>query len=48
MYGMPVDPKQAARTSGHNGEIVSYCLLGCKQQFDRDPEQYIAGQVVQR
>ncbi len=45
--GMQVDPDQAAGTSEHNGETVSFCSLGCKQQFDATPERYVGQQTAQ-
>ena len=38
--GMQVDEKNAPTKSEHNGQQVYFCSEGCKQKFDRNPEQY--------
>lgn len=42
--GMDVDPKQAAGQSEYKGQTYYFCSLGCKKQFDRDPERYLSQQ----
>lgn len=39
--GMDIDPTQAAGTSEYQGQTYYFCSLGCKRQFDRDPERYV-------
>jgi len=38
--GMKVDISRAKYRSEHNGSNVYFCCAGCKQSFDRQPEQY--------
>jgi len=35
---MDIDPKTAAGTSVHNGQTYYFCAMGCKRDFDEDPE----------
>lgn len=39
--GMEVDPKTAAGSSEYHGQTYYFCSLGCKKDFDNDPEKYI-------
>jgi len=39
--GMQVDPAEAAGSSQYNGTTYYFCSPGCKQKFDRDPQQYV-------
>lgn len=39
--GMQVDPAKAAGSSQYNGTTYYFCSPGCKQKFDRDPQQYV-------
>lgn len=39
--GMEVTYENAQARSEHNGHTYYFCSLGCKEQFDRNPEQYI-------
>ena len=41
--GMEIDPKTAAATSEHQGTTYYFCAVGCKQDFDADPQKYISG-----
>ena len=41
--GMDVDPKSAAATSEYQGTTYYFCSPGCKRDFDREPERYLAG-----
>lgn len=41
--GMEIDPETAAATSEYQGTTYYFCAVGCKQDFDADPEKYIAG-----
>jgi len=38
---MQVDPAEAAGSSQYNGTTYYFCSPGCKQKFDRDPQQYV-------
>ena len=42
--GMEVDPKTAAGKSVYNGQTYYFCSLGCKKDFDKEPEKYIKAQ----
>ncbi len=39
--GMDVDPDTAAGSSEHGGKTYYFCSLGCKKQFDDDPEKFV-------
>lgn len=39
--GMQIDPKTAAGKSEYQGQTYYFCSLGCKQSFDKNPEQYV-------
>ncbi len=39
--GMQVDPKKAAAASEYKGETYYFCAVGCKQIFDREPEEFL-------
>lgn len=41
--GMEVDEKAAAATSEYKGKVYYFCALGCKKDFDADPEKYSTG-----
>src|SRR5262245_5254802 len=38
--GMQLDDQQTAITSQHMNRTYFFCSLGCKQQFDNDPQRY--------
>jgi YHS domain-containing protein len=40
---MTVDPPKAAAQSSYKGETYYFCVVGCKQKFDREPDRYLAG-----
>jgi Cu+-exporting ATPase len=40
---MTVEPARAAAQSTYRGQTYYFCAVGCKQQFDRDPEKYPSG-----
>ncbi len=40
--GMDVVPEHAAGSSEYQGQTYYFCSPSCKQQFDRQPEQYVA------
>ncbi|HWO72106.1 MAG TPA: YHS domain-containing protein [Dehalococcoidia bacterium] len=35
---MDIDPTTAAGTSEYKGQTYYFCALGCKRDFDADPE----------
>jgi YHS domain-containing protein len=39
--GMEVDPQNAPATSEYNGKTYYFCSLGCKEDFDNEPEKYV-------
>ena len=39
--GMEVDPSKAAATSEYRGKRYYFCAPGCKETFDRNPDQYV-------
>ena len=39
--GMEVTYENAQARSEYNGRTYYFCSLGCKEQFDQHPEQYI-------
>jgi YHS domain-containing protein len=38
---MTVEPAKAAAQSSYKGQTYYFCAVGCKQQFDREPEKYL-------
>ena len=38
---MTVEPAKAAAQSTYQGQPYYFCAAGCKQKFDRDPQQYL-------
>lgn len=41
VFGMDVDPAQAAGQSEYKGKTYYFCSPGCKKAFDKEPEQYL-------
>lgn len=39
--GMEVTYETAQARSEYNGQTYYFCSLGCKEDFDREPERYI-------
>jgi YHS domain-containing protein len=39
--GMEVDQKTATVTSDYLGNTYYFCMTGCKNAFDADPEKYL-------
>ncbi len=39
--GMDVDPKTAPAKSVYQGKTYYFCSLGCKRDFDKEPQKYI-------
>ena len=46
--GMQVDPSTAAGSSEYQGTTYYFCSMGCKRQFDRDPQRFVGNQPQQR
>lgn len=42
--GMEVDPATAAGSSEYEGTTYYFCSVGCKRQFDKDPQRYVEPQ----
>lgn len=38
---MEVNEKDAAATSTYKGETYYFCAVGCKTDFDKEPEKYV-------
>jgi YHS domain-containing protein len=39
--GMEVDPATAAGSSEYDGTTYYFCSVGCKRQFDKDPQFFV-------
>jgi len=39
--GMEIDKEEAAATYEYKGKIYYFCALGCKEEFEKDPERYL-------
>ena len=39
---MMIDEDHAVATSEYNGKTYYFCAVGCKEEFDREPEKYAA------
>jgi Cu+-exporting ATPase len=39
--GMEVDSATAAGTSEYEGTTYYFCSVGCKRQFDKDPQVFV-------
>ena len=39
--GMEVTYETAQARSEYDGQTYYFCSLGCKEEFDKDPEKYI-------
>jgi Cu+-exporting ATPase len=39
---MTVEPSRAAAQSTYRGQTYYFCAVGCKQQFDKEPEKYLS------
>ena len=39
--GMEVTYETAQARSEYNGQTYYFCSLGCKEQFDQEPERYV-------
>lgn len=38
--GMDVTEDEASATSTYQGKAYYFCAVGCKEAFEKDPEQY--------
>ncbi len=46
--GMMIDPQKAAGSTQYQGKTYYFCSTGCKTEFDRNPEKFVArGSTVQ-
>ena len=43
--GMDVDPNNAAGKSEYQVQTYYFCSLGCKKDFDKEPQKYVKVQV---
>ena len=41
--GMTIDKDKAAATAQYKGQTYYFCAPGCKKQFEKNPERYVAG-----
>ncbi len=39
--GMDVDPQETPYKSEYNGKMYYFCSMGCKKDFDKEPDRYI-------
>ena len=39
--GMELNPETAQHRSEHEGSTVYFCSAECKDEFDRNPKQYL-------
>ncbi len=46
--GMHVDTGTAAGTSEYRGETYYFCSVGCKRQFDKDPQRFVPKQTTEQ
>ena len=38
---MDVEPAKAAAQSNYKDQTYYFCAVGCKREFDREPEKYL-------
>jgi YHS domain-containing protein len=38
---MTVEPVRAAAQSTYRGQTYYFCAVGCKREFDKEPEKYL-------
>jgi YHS domain-containing protein len=38
---MDVEESKAAATAAYQGKTYYFCAVGCKQKFEKNPEQYV-------
>ncbi|RPI94774.1 MAG: YHS domain-containing protein [Chloroflexi bacterium] len=46
--GMEVTYETAEARSEYNGQTYYFCSMGCKEDFDKDPEKYVHEQESHR
>lgn len=46
--GMEVTYETAQARSEYNGQTYYFCSLGCKEDFDREPERYVNQEQTNR
>ena len=42
---MEVDERTAAATCSYQGQTYYFCAPGCREAFEKDPEQYLPKQT---
>jgi len=43
---MDIEPASAAGTSEYKGQTYYFCAIGCKKDFDEDPEGILAAEAA--
>ena len=43
---MDIDPATAAGTSEYQGKTYHFCAIGCKRDFDEDPEGILKAEAA--
>jgi YHS domain-containing protein len=43
---MDIDPATAAGTSDYQGKTYHFCAMGCKREFDEDPEAVLKAEAA--
>jgi len=43
---MAVDEEKALYSFEYKGEKYYFCGLGCKERFERHPDKYLTGEIV--
>lgn len=43
--GMNVDEAKAAEKSTYEGRTYHFCSAGCREKFERNPQQYAKGRT---
>ncbi len=38
---MTIESEKAAATSEYKGKTIYFCMSGCKEKFDKEPEKYL-------
>lgn len=39
--GMEIDKDKAVGKSEYKGQTYYFCAMGCKKQFEKEPEKYV-------
>jgi len=45
--GMAVSKEDEAGTSEYQGKTYAFCSPVCKEQFDRNPQQYVMKRLIE-